>query len=247
MDKFYPVAVGIEGNIAESLDALAAQATPRDEQQIMRLLIRNLLKEELETYQEDQSFPLKPQKIAGDLRRALEETDMVLCDTGALKMWMARLFPCYLPNSCLMSNGLGTMGFAVPGALAAKLVYPERRVVAVSGDGSFLMNSQELETAHREGLPFVVLVWKDDHYGLIKWKQEISLGRTGCVQFTNPDLVKYAESFGIKGYRIQAATELLPILREALAADELAIIECPVDYSENKRLSERLGHLTQPI
>jgi acetolactate synthase-1/2/3 large subunit len=247
VDKAYILAVGIQGNIAETLDAIAAAATPRRGQQPLSTLIRNLLKEELETAAEDQSFPLKPQKIVADLRRALKETDIVLCDTGALKMWMARLFPCYQPDTCLISNGLATMGFSLPGALAAKLVYPDRQVVAVMGDGSFLMNSQELETAVREGIPFVVLIWRDDHYGLIKWKQEIELGRPSFVKFTNPDLVKYAETFGIRGYRIEAAGDLLPTLQEALAANRLAVIECPVDYSENKKLTDKLGHLTRPL
>ncbi len=247
VDKAYILGVGIQGNIAETLDAIATAATPRHGQQPLNTLIRNLLKEELETAAQDQSFPLKPQKIVADLRRALKETDIVLCDTGALKMWMARLFPCYQPDTCLISNGLATMGFSLPGALAAKLVYPDRQVVAVMGDGSFLMNSQELETAVREGIPFVVLIWRDDHYGLIKWKQEIELGRPAFVKFTNPDLVKYVESFGIRGYRLEAAGDLLPTLQEALAANRLAVIECPVDYSENKKLTDKLGHLTRPL
>jgi acetolactate synthase-1/2/3 large subunit len=116
-------------------------------------------------------------------------------------------------------------------------------VIAVTGDGSFMMNSQELETATRENLPFVVLIWKDSHYGLIKWKQELEFGRSAHVSFKNPDYVVYAESFGIKGYRIKQAADLLPTLREALAAGELAVIECEVDYSENTRLTDMLAKI----
>jgi acetolactate synthase-1/2/3 large subunit len=139
------------------------------------------------------------------------------------------------------------MGFALPGAIAAKLARPECRVLAAMGDGSFLMNSQELETAVRERVHFVVLIWVDECYGLIKWKQELELGRPAHVAFTNPDFVKYAESFGAKGYAIGAAEELLPTLQKALADDTVSVIACPVDYSENMRLTDKLGKLVQPI
>ena len=173
--------------------------------------------------------------------------DIVLCDTGALKMWMSRLYPCHAPGTFIVSNGLGTMGFAVPGAIAAKLARPERKILAVTGDGGFLMNSQELETAKRENLAFTVLIWRDDHYGLIKWKQELEFGRDSFVAFNNPDLVQYANSFGITAYRIGAADELLPTLRKALDSNELCVVECPVDYSENTRLTDKLGGLINTI
>jgi acetolactate synthase I/II/III large subunit len=175
------------------------------------------------------------------------ESDIVLADTGAVKMWMARLYPAYQPNTCLISNGLSTMAFALPGAIGAKLAYPDRKVLAVMGDGSFLMNAQELETAIRERLPFVVLIWVDESYGLIEWKMDMELGRHSHVTFTNPDFVGFAESFGAKGYRIQRAEELLPTLKRALADDTLSIIACPVDYTENIRLTDKLGKLTEPI
>ena len=139
------------------------------------------------------------------------------------------------------------MALAVPGAIGAKLAYPERKVLAVTGDGGFLMSSQELETAMRERVPFVVLIWVDNAYGLIKWKMDMELGHHAAVDFSNPDLVKYAESFGAKGYRIEAAADLLPTLKKALADDTVSVIACPVDYSENMKLTEKLGQLTQPI
>jgi acetolactate synthase I/II/III large subunit len=175
------------------------------------------------------------------------EEDIVLCDTGVAKMWMSRLYPTYRPNTCLVSNGLATMAFALPGAIAAKLVHPERRVVAAVGDGAFLMSVAELETAIREHVHFVVLVWVDGGYGLIRWKEEIQLGRTAAVSFGNPDFVRLAESFGAKGYEIGAAAELLPTLEKALSDETVSVIACPVDYSENARLIERLGALTESI
>nr|WP_256597230.1 thiamine pyrophosphate-dependent enzyme [Legionella hackeliae] len=175
------------------------------------------------------------------------ESDIALCDTGALKMWMARLYPCYQPNTCIISNSLATMGFTLPGAMAAKLVHPDRKVVAVMGDGSFLMNSQEIETAKREKIPFVILIWRDDAYGLIQWKQDLEFGHSAHVTFTNPDFVKYAESFGIKAHTITSAEDLLPTLQSSLASNELVLIDCPVDYSENVKLTDKLGNLTGSI
>jgi acetolactate synthase-1/2/3 large subunit len=135
------------------------------------------------------------------------------------------------------------MGIAVPGAIAAKLLYPERRVVAVTGDGGFLMNSQELETAVRLKLPLVVLVWRDNGYGVIRWKQTLRFGRTSSVDFGNPDFVRYAESFGAAGYRVTAAEELRPALERALHHTGPVIIDCPVDDAENIKLTERLRSL----
>jgi acetolactate synthase-1/2/3 large subunit len=210
------------------------------------LKIRCLLHEELERGRNDSSFPVKPQRLVADIRAAMGREDIVLVDTGAVKMWMARLYPTYNPNTCLISNGLSTMGFSLPGALGVKLAKPLQKVLAVMGDGSFLMNSQEIETALREKIPFVILVWVDNSYGLIKWKMEMGLQRSSHVDFGNPDFVKYAESFGARGYLIQAAGELLPTLKKALADDTVSVIACAVDYSENTKLTEKLGHLIQP-
>jgi len=247
VDAHYSLAVGVEGNITSSLDALAAAATPKERDQTLKPLVCGLQQEEIEQGKADDSFPLKPQRIVADIRAAMGESDIVLADTGAIKMWMARLYPCYKPETCFISNGLATMAFSLPGALGAKLAYPERKVLAAMGDGSFLMNSQELETAMREKIPFVVLVWVDEHYGLIKWKQELELGRPAFVEFTNPDFVKQAESYGAKGYQIEAADELLPTLRQALEDETVSIIACPVDYSENLKLTDKLGELTHPL
>jgi acetolactate synthase-1/2/3 large subunit len=191
-------------------------------------------------------YPVKPQKIIWDLRTALGMNDIVICDVGAHKMWMARMFRCEQPNTCLISNGFASMGIAVPGAIAAKLVHPDRNIVAVTGDAGFLMNSQEIETAMRCRLPIVILIWNDGGYGLIEWKQMNEFGRESHVHFSNPDFVKYAAAFGCRGYRVERTQDLPAILEEALSNDTVSIIDCPVDYRENIKLTEQMGNLVCP-
>ncbi|MCK9249283.1 MAG: thiamine pyrophosphate-binding protein [Solirubrobacteraceae bacterium] len=214
------------------------------------------LAEELDRGRADDRAPLSPQRVVADTRAALGRDDVVLADTGAVKMWMARLYPTYAPNTCLLANGLSSMGFALPGAIAAEVALngwgPGRRegrprVLAATGDGAFLMNVQEIETAVRERIPLCVLVWEDGGYGLIEWKMDLELGRSSSVRFGNPDTVMLAESFGARGVRIEAADELLPALREGLDHDGVTIIACPVDYRENLRLTDRLGALEEAL
>ncbi|GAA1685420.1 acetolactate synthase large subunit [Fodinicola feengrottensis] len=243
VDAHYSIDVGIEGDLSASLDALTAALADYEQPARPAPRVRALLDDELTRGRQDDRYPLAPQRIVADTRAALGREDIVLVDTGALKMWMARLYPTYAPNTCLISNGLSTMGFALPGALGVSLAKPDTKVLASVGDGSFLMHSQEIETAVREHIPLVVLVWEDNGYGLIEWKMDLELGKHSNVAFGNPDVVQYAASFGAKGVRIGAADELLPTLREALASDGVAIIACPVDYSENLRLTTRLGEL----
>jgi acetolactate synthase-1/2/3 large subunit len=247
VDLHYDVAVGIQADIGHTLDALAHAVTRRFDAGTSGEKIRHLLTEELGRGAADDSFPLKPQRVVADTRAALGRSDIVLADTGAVKMWMARLYPTYEPNTCLISNGLSTMAFALPGAIGAKVAAPGRRVLAATGDGAFLMNSQELETAIRERIPLTVLIWEDNAYGLIGWKMDLQLGRHMEVGFTNPDFVTYAESFGARGYRVEAASDLLPMLTEAMEADTVSVITCPVDYSENLRLTSALGELSGPF
>ena len=248
VDTHYPVAVGIESNLSMALDDLAKGVSYKEGLKAgSQKKIVNLLRTELEECAQDDSFPVKPQRIVSDTRKALGLSDVVLVDTGALKMWMARLYPTYKPNACLISNGLSTMAFAVPGAIAVKLAYPERKVLAAAGDGGFLMLGSELETAIREDVPIVVLIWEDQAYGLIKWKMDLELGHHSSVDFHNPDFVKYAEAFGAKGYRISRADELLPTLKSALEDNAISVIACPVDYSENMELTDKLGRLTEAL
>ncbi|HEY1574352.1 MAG TPA: acetolactate synthase large subunit [Pseudonocardiaceae bacterium] len=247
VDAHYDVSVGLHANIGHSLDALAAAVDRRFDTRQGGERIKDLLANELVAGQQDDRFPLAPARIVADTRTALDRDDIVLVDTGALKMWMARLYPTYEPNTCLISNGLSTMAWTVPGAIGAKLAKPDRKVLVATGDGAFLMNSQEIETALRMRLPIVILIWVDDAYGLISWKMDLEIGHDVDTRFTNPDFVKYAESFGATGYRITSAAELLPTLRTALAADTVSVIACPVDYSANLRLIESLGELDESL
>lgn len=242
VDEHYIVEVGVLGDLRLSLDRIGEKVTPFDS-----LWARDARKTVIDGFEAElagaPAWPLRPQHVMRDLRAVLQPDDLVVCDVGVHKLWMARMFPCEVPNSCIISNGLAAMGIAVPGAIAAKLLYPERRVVAVTGDGGFLMNSQELETAVRLRLPLVILVWRDDGYGVIRWKQQLRFGRTSSVEFGNPDLVRYAESFGAVGYRVTEPSELQPMLVKALKSTVPAVIDCPVDYAENLRLTERLASL----
>jgi acetolactate synthase-1/2/3 large subunit len=246
VDEAYTLEVGVQGDIGASLDSIAAEAS-HDRRRDREPPGVRLVGQELAAGAADDAFPLRPQRIVHDVREALERDDIVLCDTGAAKIWMARLFPTYAPNTCLISNGLATMAFSLPGALAAKLVHPDRKVLAAMGDGAFLMSAAEIETAVRERVHFVILVWVDGGYGLIGWKQDIHFGRRAAVSFDNPDFVRFAESFGAKGYAIGSASELLPTLRKALDDDAVSVIAVPVDYGENARLVERLGALDEPV
>jgi len=239
VDTSYVVEVGVMGDIRHSLPQIAELATPQQGHKLRPL--RNALIEDMNRHQDDMAFPLKPQKIIWDLRTAMHLEDIVICDVGAHKLWMARMFRCEHPNTCIISNGFASMGIAVPGAIATRLAYPQRRVVAVTGDAGFMMNSQEIETAIRLNIPLVILIWNDGAYGLIEWKQMVTYGRVSHVRFGNPDFVKYAESFGARGYRVNHASELMPILKEALNNDKVNIIDCPVDYTENIKLTAKLG------
>jgi acetolactate synthase I/II/III large subunit len=245
VDASYIVDVGVVGDIKHSLKRISTLATPHHGHR-MRSLRESLIKE-MDQHRDDMDYPVKPQKIIWDLRTAMNLEDIVICDVGAHKLWMARMFRCEFPNTCIISNGFASMGIAVPGAVAAKLAYPGRTVVAVTGDAGFMMNSQEIETAMRINTPFVILIWNDCGYGLIEWKQMHTYGRTCNVRFNNPDFVKYAESFGAKGYRIEKTQDLLPTLKQALADNTVSIIDCPVDYGENLKLTAKLGEMVCQI
>jgi len=245
VDEHYIVEVGVLGEIGEALRAIAWKAKPQTGYRLKPL--RHAIVQELSAWAEDQAFPVKPQKIVWDLRQALAPEDIVISDVGAHKMWVARMYRAERPNTCIISNGFASMGIAVPGAVAAKLAFPDRKVVAVTGDAGFMMNSQEIETALRTGTPFVILIWNDSEYGLITWHQLRRFGRPSHVDFKNPDFVKYAQSFGAQGYRIEHTAELTPLLQQALADNTVSIIDCPVDYAENMKLTKNLKNLVSPI
>jgi acetolactate synthase-1/2/3 large subunit len=245
VDAHYIVAVGVLGDIRSSLRGVALKARPQKVAPFKA--VRNAIVEDRSSFAGDPGFPVKPQKIVWDLREVLAPEDIAISDVGAHKMWMARMYRAERPNTCVISNGFASMGVAVPGAVAAKLAYPDRKVVAVTGDAGFMMNSQEIETAMRVGTPFVILIWNDSEYGLITWHQLRHFGRPSHITFRNPDFVKYAESFGAKGYRVERAEDLVPTLRQALEDKTVAIVDCPVDYSENMKLTKRLQELESPV
>lgn len=245
VDENYILEVGVVGDLSAGLQRIAEQVPPKGDNWASTL--HYTINQEVKEFAEDADFPIKPQKILWDLRQVLKPEDTVISDVGAHKMWIARMYQAERPNTCIISNGFASMGIAVPGAIAARLAHPEHDVVAVTGDAGFMMNSQEIETAIRWGLSFVILIWTDSKYGLIKWHQDKRFGRNSHIDFTNPDFVKYAESFGAKGYRVESAEALLPTLQEALKCGTVAVVDCPVDYSQNMKLTEKLGDLVCPI
>lgn len=245
VDEYYIVEVGVIGDISQALNGIAERSDVK--QEYLAASLRDTIVTEVSDNADDTNFPIKPQKILWDVRQALAPEDIILSDVGAHKMWIARMYQAEAANTCIISNGFASMGIAVPGAVAAKFVFPERKVIAITGDAGFMMNSQEIETALRHNQAFVILIWTDGEYGLIKWHQLRHFGRSSNINFTNPDFVKYAESFGAKGYRVESANDLLPTLKQALADDTVAIVDCPVDYSENMKLTEKLGELICPI
>ena len=193
------------------------------------------------------AFPIKPQKILWDLRQVLEPDDIVISDVGAHKMWMARMYQAERPNTCIISNGFASMGIAVPGAIGARIAVPGAH--GRRGHGRRRLPDELSGDRDRAPArtPIVVLIWSDSEYGLIKWKQMQHFGRESHIDFSNPDFVRYAGSFGAAGFRVESAEELPHVLREALDHEGVSVIDCPVDYSENLKLTERLGQLICPI
>ncbi|MDP8960768.1 MAG: acetolactate synthase large subunit [Actinomycetota bacterium] len=202
--------------------------------------VRERIVRDIASYELEAGQPFTVPGVLNVLRSVLDDDALLISDVGSHKMWIARNFPTYVPNGCVISNGLASMGIALPGGIAAALLDPARRVVAAMGDGGFLMNSQELETAKRLGVGFTVLVLNDFDYGLISWKQEMSHERSVSTRIDNPDLKQYAESFGIRGYCPKDLGELREGLREAVTSTELCVVEVRVDPSVNQELVERL-------
>jgi acetolactate synthase I/II/III large subunit len=244
IDSSYIPRAEVIGDISDSLYEILKRVNRQGRPEPINLKVREEIVADYEQYGDDFGFPIKPQKLIYDLRQVLAADDIVISDVGAHKMWMARNYHCLKPNTCLISNGFAAMGIAIPGAIAAKLVHPSRKVVAVTGDGGFMMNCQELETALRVGTAFVTVIFNDGGYGLIEWKQMNHYGESAYVHFNNPDFVKLAESMGLKGYRIESAEDFAPTLKKALEDDVPAVIDCPVDYRENLLFSQKTSDLS---
>jgi acetolactate synthase-1/2/3 large subunit len=207
---------------------------------------RETMKEEFEEYKDDQTDgSIRPQKAIWDARQTLGPQDILLSDVGAHKMWIARHYQCHEPNTCLIPNGFCSMGFALPGAISADIVFPDRRILAIAGDAGFLMNVQEMETAKRIGSNIVVLVWADNEYGLIAWKQDNQFGKHTDLAFGNPDWITLADAFGWHGQYISKSEDLAAGLEKAFNEDGPSLVVIPIDYRENPLLTKKLGEITQ--
>lgn len=251
VDRDYQADIEIVGDLAdalwqlnEKLNAVYGARLPLFDI-TDRAKLRGIMADEFSAEKDDTAFPVKPQKILWDVRQFMGAEDILLSDVGAHKMWIARYYQCQEPNTCLISNGFCSMGFAMPGSIGAKIANPERKVLSISGDAGFLMNVHELETAVRRKLNVVAMVWCDGEYGLIKWKQQTGFkGKHSDLAFENPDFVQLAESFGMWGRQITATDQIIPALEEAFQQEGPALIAIPVDYSENMKMTERLGNVS---
>lgn len=246
VDKHYHCDVEIVGDVAYALEALNERLGPEHVKHAPVFEAERLVMlRELTEFDHDEGFPMKPQRILSDLRAMMGEKDILISDVGAHKMWVARQYITYAPNTCIISNGFCSMGISMPGAIAAKRLFPKKRVVGLMGDGAFLMNVQELATAVALKVAPVFLVWEDGGYGLIELKQKNTYGKASPhVKFPTPDSVAIAEAFGCKGIRVQNAHHLRHALAEAFAeTTRPTLISVPVDYRENIRLTSRIGDI----
>jgi len=234
VDDVYFPQLNVVGDISSSVQRMANKINidpGKDFSYFAR--VKQEVESHLTKYFEDDRFPLLPQRLVNILRNQLAEEDIVTLDNGVYKIWFARNYKCYQPNTLLLDNALATMGAGLSSAMAAKLLYPDKKVVSVNGDGGFMMNSQELETAVRLNLDLVVIILNDSAYGMIKWKQEGMGFEDFGLDYNNPDFVKYAESFGATGYRPESAAEFYAVLSESLVSAGVHVIDLPVDYSLN--------------
>ena len=243
IDEFFLPEVELIGDIAHVLARLAAGCSRKDVSAGAdgSDRLRHLVSGALQDAREDDQFPMRPPRVLSDIRQALGRSDVLVSDVGLHKLWIGRMFPAHEPGTVLIANGLAGMGFALPTAIAAKLVHPDRNVVTVSGDGGFLMNCQELETAVRLRTPVVNVIWENGQYGSIVWKQDKKFGRHFGVDFGNPDFVKLAEAFGAPAWRCASADEFSQRLGHALTLDVPSVIVVPIDYSVDVAISRELG------
>ena len=251
IDEFYHPEVEVVGDLAHALWMLNERV---DEMNGLKFDLPNQaaarrdMAAEFEQYKDDDTEGLiRPQKVIWDARGVMGANDVLLSDVGAHKMWVARHYQCHEPNTCLIPNGFCSMGFALPGALAAALVHPDRRILAICGDAGFLMNVQEMETARRLNLNFTVMVWEDHSYGLIKWKQSNHFGRHTDLDFGNPDWMKLADAFGWNGHHVTRSRDLAGALEASFAEPGPSLVVVPIDYRENALLTKRLGDIQCPI
>ncbi len=237
IDPVYYPQQGVIGDIANSIWQLSEQITPQKKWDFTYFLeVRQRLEKHLEEGADDSRFPMYPQRLVADIRRVMPNDGIIALDNGVYKIWFARNYKAYQHNTVLLDNALASMGAGLPSAMVAGLIYPDKKVVAICGDGGFMMNSQELETAVRLKLNIVVIILRDNAYGMIKWKQAAMGFADFGLDYGNPDFVKYAESYGAHGYRIAASDDLVPLMEACFAMPGVHVIEVDVDYSDNDRI-----------
>ncbi len=237
VDPVYFPQVEVVGDIANSIWQICERLTHQDHWDFSRFLeVRAAGESHLQEGAADGRFPIYPQRLVADVREVIQDAGIIALDNGVYKIWFARNYKAWAPNTVLLDNALATMGAGLPSAIAAKLVHPDQQVMAICGDGGFMMNSQELETAVRLGLHIVVLVIRDEAYGMIKWKQANMGFDNFGLDYGNPDFVKYAESYGAVGHRVDAADSLRQTLETAHREPGVHVIDVPVDYAENDRI-----------
>ncbi|TDJ32312.1 MAG: acetolactate synthase large subunit [Gammaproteobacteria bacterium] len=251
IDEHYHPETELIGDLAHTLwmlnELIDAESLPEYDLALQRQC-RQDMADDFAEYKDDETMDsIRPQKAIWDARLVMGPNDILLSDVGAHKMWIARHYQCHEPNTCLIPNGFCSMGFALPGAIAAGIVYPERRILAIAGDAGFLMNVQEMETAVRIGSNIVVMVWEDHEYGLIAWKQETHFGRHTELSFGNPDWTLLAKAFGWNGHYVRNSIDLASTLESAFNEKGPSLVVIPIDYRENPLLTKKLGEISCPI
>ena len=236
VDSVYFPQMEVIGCLATSVQQLTAALGKVEKDFSYFWRVRDEVEKHIREGQDDPRFPVIPQRLVADIRRVMKPEDIIALDNGIYKLWFARNYQAYQPNTVLLDNALATMGAGLPSAMMASLLYPDRRVMAICGDGGFMMNSQEIETARRLKLNLVVTILNDNAYGMIRWKQAQAGFEDWGLEYGNPDFVKYAESYGVQGHRIEAADQLIPVYEAAFKAGGVHIVEVPVDYSENTKV-----------
>lgn len=237
VDPVYFPQIEVVGDIANAVWQIKESIEVQPTWDFERLLtIREANEAHVAEGSDDTRFPLYPQRLVADLRAVLPSDGIVALDNGIYKIWFARNYKAYMPNTVLLDNALATMGAGLPSAMAARLVYPDTPIVAVCGDGGFMMNSQEIETAVRLNMNLVIIILRDDGYGMIRWKQQQMGFNDFGLDYGNPDFVRYAQSYGAHGHRVESAAGFAPLVTQCLNTPGIHVIDCPVDYSDNERI-----------
>lgn len=248
VEQVYHPDAEVIGDIGATVTALAERLGGKLDPDVAMLDLRQRILARINDRAEEDRFPITPQRIVHDVRAVMPEDGIVCLDNGMYKIWFARNYRTHVANTLLLDNALATMGAGLPSAMMAAMLHPDRRVMAVCGDGGFMMNSQEMETAVRLGLNLIVVILNDSAYGMIRWKQAVDKFPDFGLTFGNPDFVRYAESYGAKGSRVTAVEELLPTLEAAFAGGGVHLVDVPIDYSENTRvLVEELQNRTPDV